>query len=108
MIPKIPVPAFGEFYVGAHRDEATAGLQTAKHLIECLAQRSFVREVLEKVTRKDEIEFAIGQRPLGRTILLDEFNSGIKIRSGVWIQIHSELGIRAHCIDELAVAASQV
>src|SRR6266446_5254344 len=108
MVPKIPIAPAGETNIGTDSNQSAFGLEAAKSFIEGPAQCALIRQVFEKVAAENNIEFGLGERPARRAILLDKTHFPRKMMARVGIQVHPELPLSLHGIDELAVAAAQI
>ena len=108
MVPKVPVTAAGKADVRAERDESSARLEASEGLLECFSERGLVREMFEKVAGENDVQFAIGQRPRSRAILLNKLNVGREMFQGVRILIHPKFFFCYDGVDELAIAATKV
>ena len=63
MVPEIPVGAAGAFDIGANGNKSTTGLQAAANLIKGSAESGFVRQVFEKIARKNDIKGGVLDLP---------------------------------------------
>src|SRR5690348_4893156 len=107
MVPKIPIRPRDIPDVRTHGYQPAAGFEAASRFIQRATQAGFVWQMLEKITRENEVQTVRSQWPACGTILQKQFHLRRQLFARIRIEVHGEFPPTLNLIDEFAIATTQ-